>query len=419
MKNPFKNSALNKQIFILGLVSLFTDISSEMILPLIPLFLSGVLLADVSIIGLIEGVAESTSNILKGISGFLTDRVKRKKDLVYLGYGLSSVSKPVIAFAGMWQIVLGARFGDRIGKGIRTSPRDFLLSSSADEKHQGIAFGLHRAMDTSGALIGSILALLLLIFLSYNNDVYRIAFLASFIPAIIGVGLIFFFKEKDVQKKSETINKVNISLPNEFKVFILVSLFFGFVQVAPAFFILRSQEIFNVSKTSFWIFSGPIAGAIFAVFGFLVYNFIYAITAIKLGSLSDRFGRLPVIISGLILFAGILLFFAFIPIFNAPLLVIIAMALYGLYIASTEGILKAFVADMTKGELIKRRGTAYGWFNLTIGIAALGSSVTFGIVSQMMGIGHAFFIFGILTILPISLLIIYNKTYNRTLKAMQ
>ncbi|OLS16876.1 MAG: hypothetical protein HeimC3_51060 [Candidatus Heimdallarchaeota archaeon LC_3] len=412
MVNIHSIQGINRTVFLLGLVSLFTDISSEMIVPLIPLFL-GTLGVKVAIIGLIEGLAEGTANIFKGISGFLSDKVERKKKLLVLGYGFSSISKPVIAFAATWQIVLLARFGDRIGKGVRTSPRDHLISLSVDEEYQGKAFGFHRAMDTTGAIFGAFMALTVLVVFANNPDVFRIAFLFSFIPAIIAVGIIFFLKEKPKSKNKQKLEKIIIPLPKEFKIFMVVIGTFAFVQVSIAFLILRSVAIFDLFNPDWWPISGNLKGEIFAIFGFLIFNIVYAIFSTSLGGLSDRIGRIPVIVFGLLLLSSVLLLFAIIPIIGIPELVFIGMILFGLYVASTEGILKAFVADITKGDLRNIRGKAYGWYNLTIGLIVLFSSILFGLSWDFLGSSETFFIYAILVIIPIiGFLTIKYKVYS-------
>ncbi|MHA1983929.1 MAG: MFS transporter [Candidatus Hodarchaeales archaeon] len=418
--NSFKG--INRTVILLGLVSLFTDISSEMIVPLIPLFL-GVLGVEFAIIGLIEGIAEGTANIVKGISGFISDKVDKKRKLLVSGYGLSSISKPIIAFATSWQLVLFARFGDRIGKGIRTSPRDHLLSISIEEEYQGKAFGFHRAMDTTGAIIGAFIALFVLVVFASHPDVFRIAFLVSFLPAIIAVGIIFLIKEEsDKSIKEKTSNNTSrtygfieilFRLPREFRIFLLVVISFAFVQVSVAFFILRSQEIFDLFNPSWWPITGSLKGATFALFGFLVFNIVYALFATSLGSLSDKIGRIPVIVAGTLLLGLNLLFFSLIPTLGIPELVLLGMMIYGLYIASTEGILKAFVADFTKGELVNFRGTTYGWFNLTLGLTVLVSSFLFGLSWDILGSTETFFMYSLLTVLPVSGFLLLIKMISK------
>ena len=256
-------------------------------------------------------------------------------------------------------------------------------------------------MDTTGAIIGAFMALLILIIFSTNPDVFRIAFLFSFIPAIFAVGLIFLLKEKPNLKSDLHTKKLKISLPREFKLFLLIIMTFAFVQVNTAFFIIRSRDIFNQLNPVWWPISGLLRAEIFAIFGFLIYNIVYAIFSTSLGGLSDKIGRIPVIIGGLSILSFVLFLFAIIPIIRIPELVFLGMILFGLYIASTEGILKAMVADITKGDSIKIRGRAYGWFNLTIGLVALFSAILFGLLWDILGSSETFFIYAILVIIPI------------------
>ena len=369
-----------------------------MIVPLLPLFLSGVLLADMAVIGFIDGVAEGTANILKGVSGFVTDRVEKKRKLLIIGYGISAISKPAMAFAGHWGVMLGARFTDRIGKGIRTSPRDYLLSSSVDEKVRGQAFGFHRAMDTFGALIGATLALLLLIFFSSNSDFFRGVFFLAFFPAIVGVACLFLFKEQ-AQKIEKRHIRDKPSLPKAYWVFLIVGCLYSVIQLTPAFLILRTKQLFEDNPSQWWPIIGSNASLTFAVFGFLVFNLVYVITSTKMGSSSDKYGRIPVLTFGAVVLILILMVFAFI---TVPELALVAMALFGLYIASTEGVLKARIADMTKGDLLLVRGTAYGWFNLTNGLTILVAASLFGILWDTFGPTAAYFLYGVYGIIPLS-----------------
>jgi MFS family permease len=415
INKPQKNSVrnLNKIVIILGLVSFFTDISSEMIVPLIPIFLTLEFGATPTIVGLIEGVAEATANVMKGFSGLLSDKVKRKRNLIALGYGLSSFSKPIIALATGPFIVLGARFGDRIGKGIRTSPRDHLLSNATTSENRGIAFGFHRAMDTSGALLGSLIALITLVLLFSVPNIFRILFIISFIPAIIGVFFIFLIKEEKTDKKETKTNitsKNYLKLSKKFYYFLFVAISIYFVQISLSFLVLRSQSIFTINRPIWWNYNfGEYSGTILTLVCYVLFNIFYASSSTYLGKLSDKYGRIKILQFGIILLAIILLLFAFSDEIKLPELVIVAMILLGFYMASTEGVAKAMIADITPKEI---RGRGYGIFNLSIGITALVSAVTFGMTWETFGPDFAFISFAILCIVPIIGLILFSRMKN-------
>ena len=288
--DPQKHSIrnLNKIIIILGLVSFFTDISSEMIVPLIPLFLVSEFSTSIAFVGLVEGVAESTANIMKGISGLISDKVQSKRNLIAVGYGLSSFAKPIIAFATGPFIVLGARFGDRIGKGIRTSPRDHLMSDASTPENRGLAFGFHRAMDTFGALLGSLIALITLVIFFNVPNIFRILFLLSFIPAILGVIFIFLIKEKKEKPLEKLDSKtLNLRLPRNYFIFLIVAISIYFVQISTGFLVLKAQSVFDSLSPSWWNFNfGSLNGVILTLMSYVLFNIFYVLSSTYLGKLS-------------------------------------------------------------------------------------------------------------------------------------
>ena len=233
---------ITKNIFILGLVSLFTDLSSQMVFPLIPLFLTTVLGAGAYAVGVVEGAAETAASLLKVISGYWSDKIKKRKSFILFGYSLSSITKPLFAFANIWSFVLFIRVVERIGKGLRTAPRDAIVAESCDESVRGKAYGLHRAMDGIGSVLGAILAFLLLPVLGYRN-----IFLLAFIPSIIAVLVILFIKEKDVPTKKETREtSIKLSfkeLSMNLRMFIIVSSIFALGHFGYAFLLLRAKDI--------------------------------------------------------------------------------------------------------------------------------------------------------------------------------
>ncbi|MGC9070745.1 MAG: MFS transporter [Elusimicrobiales bacterium] len=362
MLSKFKEG-LSKNVVVLGIVSGLTDISSEMLYPVIPIFLNSVLNAPMSIIGLVEGIAEATASILKIYGGYLSDKFKKRKSFVVLGYSLSSVSKPLMAVASSWYLVLFARFIDRVGKGIRTSPRDALIASSVSKQHWGKAFGFHRAMDTLGAAIGPLITLLLIWKLGETPSSYRYIFTISFIPALAGVFiLIKYISEKNNNDANLEINK-RISLfsfSKDFKIFITISTIFFLFKFSDAFFIMKAK------KTGF-----STSGVIWVYF---FYNILYTILSTPAGVLADRLGKAKLFTSGFLVFAIVCVMFS---IANTKETITAAFAVYSLYGALNEGIAKAVISSLTQEE---NRATAMGVYHSLTGISLLFSSIIAGLL---------------------------------------
>lgn len=361
----------NRNLWAVTLTSLLTDVSSDMLFTLLPLFLSNVLGVRTSVIGLIEGVAETTSSLLKGVSGWLSDRLRARKWLTVAGYGLSTVSKPLLYFATTWAAVLGVRFADRVGKGIRTAPRDALIADSIDPAHRGIAFSIHRAGDTFGAMLGLILALVVVLAMqsqavSLARETFQTLALISLIPAALAV-LVLIVGARDVPVKPAA-GKTRLTLGAlgpRFRGFLLIVVIFALGNSADAFLILRAQER-----------GLSVAG----VLGMLItFNLIYAVFAGPAGAISDRIGRQRVIRFGWLVYALLYLGFA---VASEAWQIWALYALYGLYYAATEGVSKALVADIVPAA---QRGTAYGYYNAAIGLAALPASVLAGLLWQGIG----------------------------------
>ena len=357
-------------VLVLGLVSFLTDASSDMIYPVLPLFLSDVLGSSMLFIGLIEGIAESTACILKIFSGWLSDKLGKRKFLVGLGYGLSSVGKPILSVvtAG-WQVLL-LRFADRFGKGVRTSPRDALIADSSPEERKGLSYGFHRAMDSAGAVVGPLLAFL---FLPLVNGNYRILFLIASVPAILAVLiLILFVKERKRLKKKVT----SLAIPGlsrfdpKFKIFLLGATIFTLGNSSDAFLFLRAKGL-NID-----IVYIPIL--------WLVLNLVYALVASPAGALSDRIGRKNLIISGLLIYTLVYLGFAFA---TRSIHVWILFGIYGLYYGLANGTMRAYVADLVGEE---RRALAFGIYHGAVGLTALPASLIFGWLWQSAGVSVAF-----------------------------
>jgi MFS family permease len=378
----------SKNVFVLGLVSLLMDISSEMIYPLVPIFLSTTLGASKSIIGLIEGIAESTASILKVISGWLSDRVGKRKFLIFSGYGLSTFSRPILALASSWSNVLVYRFVDRTGKGIRTAPRDAVIAESTDPNFLGRAFGFHRAMDTMGAVAGPSLAFFLL---SLFLGDFRKVFWVSMIPGALAVFLIIAFVKEKARKmpesrlktpdsrKSEIRNpksEIKLSLKgfdSRFKFFLLSAGIFSLGNSSDAFLVLRAQDL-GIAITLI-----PLV--------YLTFNLVYSILSTPIGILSDKIGKRKVILLSYGLFALVYLGFA---LASRPEHTWGLFVLYGIFMAMTEGVQRAFVAELIPGE---RKATGFGIYHTLIGLTTLPASIVGGMLWQKIG-APATFIYG-------------------------
>lgn len=361
--------------------------------PLVPLFLTSTLGAPVVAVGVIEGVAESTASLLKLVFGWFSDRLRRRVPFTFAGYGLAAIAKPALALAYHWPAVLFVRFLDRSGKGIRTAPRDALIAESTDAASRGRAFGLHRAMDTSGAIIGPITALGLLAWFGHDN--YRPIFLIAGIPGLISVLVLLFVREIRHVPREGTLPPL-FSLrgyDRRFLIFLGVTLLFAFGNSSDAFLVLRSQNLG--------------LGATAIVLAYVLYNISYAALSLPAGIRSDRIGRKPVLVAGFAIFAGVYAGFALATDAWAvwPLFII-----YGAYIAFTEGVGKAYVADLVPAE---RRGTAMGLYNACVGVMLLLSSVIGGGLWDLFG-PPATFAFGASTAALAALLLLLMPDGSRS-----
>lgn len=389
MKPEKKILSFSKNIFYLGLVSFFTDMSSEMIYPLLPVFLTTVLGAPVSFVGLVEGVAESTASVLKLVSGWVSDKLNKRKAFVSLGYTLSSVARPLVAFAVYpWQ-VLFVRFADRVGKGIRTSPRDALIAETCKVDEKGKAFGFNRAMDHAGAIVGPAIATLLLM---YAVKDYRTLFALAYLPAIAAILVVLFLVK---EKKSEIVCvkepirlRINI-FDNNFKTFLLIILIFTLGNSSDAFLLLRAKDVgVNIAALPLlWI----------------LLHIVKMLSSTPGGMLSDRIGRKTVIVSGWIVYFLVYLGFAFAKI---PAHIWFLFATYGFFYGLTESAEKAFVADLVRSEI---RGSAYGVYNFAIGVSALPSSIIMGLLWQKYGVIIAFSFGAVMALISAFLLMLFIK----------
>lgn len=376
-----KSGKLSRTVKVLGLVSLFTDASSEMIYPLLPLFLSSVLGAGAAAIGIIEGIAEGTASIFEGFSGYISDRLQKRKALILAGYGLSAVTKPFFAAAtAVWE-VLGVRFLDRVGKGLRTAPRDALISETTEPEIRGKAYGFHRAMDTLGAVVGPGLALILMWVLSgTGNARYRWVFLASTVPALIAVALIvFLLKEHAPAGVRAKMPKLTFSgFSRNYRMLLLVVAVFTLGNSSDAFLLLKGQNVFTAAHVS------KAMVPVLVLLLWMVFNLVYSAVSTPGGMLSDRIGRKKTLLIGFVLYGLVYFGFAFANAFTA---IWVLFAAYGVFYGLTEGVMKAYVADMAPADL---RGTAFGVYHMTDGVSRVLASVAFGIAWQLFGAGWAF-----------------------------
>ncbi|MBI4973745.1 MFS transporter [Candidatus Roizmanbacteria bacterium] len=367
-----KKQKIPRTVLILSLVSLFNDIASEMIYPIVPIFLTAVLGAPVTVVGLIEGLAEATASFMKFLAGYWSDRVHKRKVFVVVGYGLGAISKILIALATLWPFVLFARFIDRLGKGIRTSARDALLLQNTTKDNKGFIFGFHRATDSLGAVIGPLLALLLM---HYLNENMRLTFVIAFIPALIGVVLlVLFVKEKAnppaVEGKKSIIRiswkEINPSL----KLFFVISMIFAIGNSSDAFLILRSKQL-GLTTT-------------LVVLIYVLYNIVQTLFATPGGQLADKIGARKVFAIGLAVFAFVYFAFGFI---NNPVWIWILFPIYGIYIAFTDGVSKAYISEfITERE----SGTYFGIYQTGTAICQFLASFIAGVLWTKVGPSIAF-----------------------------
>jgi MFS family permease len=392
-----------RTVIMLGLVSLFTDAATEMIYPLIPVYIAA-LGSGAVLLGIIEGVAETTASMLKLISGIISDKIGKRKLLVLIGYSISSVVRPLTGVVtSAWEIII-VRMLDRVGKGIRTAPRDALIASSVDESIRGKAYGFERAMDHVGAVVGPILAIvtLLVLFIGFglkdSLSALRWTFILAIIPGILSVLILFIFVTEKVSKnpigKSFTFSLK--SFDKNFRNYLLVMILFTLGNSSDAFLLFRVEEAIQKSGSVVKLVNSieplrlmvlhfgdeaariKIINILFLPLLWAFFHIIKAAFSTPLASLSDKIGRKKVINTGWAIYAFVYIAFAilvFLPVNIQIITAFMLFAIYALFYSFTEGTEKAFVADLVGEE---KRGTAFGLFNFSIGLGALPASIIFG-----------------------------------------
>ena len=378
-RGPF--AGIHKNVLALGLVSLLTDISTEMLVPVLPLFITVTLGASVASLGVIEGVAECTATVLRIGSGWLSDRIGRRKPFLVFGYGLSTVAKASMAFAATWPMVMLARFTDRLGKGLRNPPRDALIADSTADADMGRAFGMHRAMDTTGAAIGPLVGWWLLSHWSSDGaQAYRRVFLVSAIPATLSILVLLFMVDaprRAVAQARSLLGQARL-LGTPFWRFASVDAVFQLGNSSMAFLLLRTQQ------------SGFSAAGVSLVY--LAYNLLYASLSLPFGKLSDRIGRRPLLLAAYALYAVSYGIAALAP---TRVGVVAAFLVLAVHSALVEGQARSLVTDMVPRDL---RGTAFGAYYAVVGAALLPASIIAGLLWQRAGAAATFFFGGALAL---------------------
>ena len=363
------NPRISRNVKALGAVSFLTDAHSEAILPLLPLFLANVLRVDMRFIGLIEGASEAVKSVLQGLSGRISDLVGKRKSLVAAGYTLSSLSKLVLSLAQTGGHAFAARFADRCGKGIRTSPRDALIAESTAENARGIAFGFHRMMDTAGALVGAAAAIVLMKLFREN---FRTVFLWAALPGFLAVvTCVLFVRERPTPRGEHTPATIKREqMSGVFKRFLLANLVFCLGNFSYQFFLLRSQSV-GVNTTG-------------VLTQYLVYNAAYSATAVPVGHLSDRFGRKRLLLAAYLSYAIVCLLFGAA---WRPWHTWVLFPLYGVHCGIFNPVSRALVSDLATRN---RMGTAMGFYHMSVGFAALIASPLAGLLWHRFGAAAAF-----------------------------
>jgi len=351
-------SGLSKNTILLTLASLFSDIANEMLYPILPIFLTQTLKASGSVIGLIEGIAQATQNIVQGFSGWLSDKIQKRKSIALIGYLLGAIAKPLIGISTIWQGVLGTRFLDRLGTGIRSAPRDALIASSVSQEHRGKAFGLEGIGDNLGAFLGPLLSIFMLSILMLDM---RHIFYLAFIPGILAFIIILFIKEKPAVVKAKS--KLDTSIrrfPKTYWKYLLVTAVFGIGNSSNSFLILQTQNIGTSLTITILIYAG--------------FNLIAALISYPAGFLSDKFGRKSILLASFIIFFVTYLGFA---LTHSIIHIAVLFILYGFYQGIFRTVGKALAIDLVPEKL---HASGVGWYNTAIGLLGLAASLVAGLL---------------------------------------
>lgn len=399
MKNKdeaIKNGTRN--IILLGLISCFADISSEMVYPLIPLYLTAAFGATPALVGIIEGIAESIASLLKVFSGYISDRFQHKKALAFTGYATGVLYKIALLFAGSWAGILTARVIDRFGKGIRTAPRDVMVSESADKDSMGKSFGIHKMLDMAGSAIGILLAFLLMRSIGENG--YKTVFALSIIPIVIALLLFVFVHEKKEPREAvqrEPFWKNISKLDGRLKLYLFVTFLFTLGNSSNSFLLLRANDIgFSDSNT---------------ILLYFVYNVTASLLAVPCGKLSDKIGRKTLLVGGYLTFSLVYFGFAFC---NSKPLMVLIFVIYGVFTAMTAGVERAFIAEIAPPSL---KGTMLGLHSTLAGIALLPASVIAGFLWDGIGAFAPFVFGGVLSLASALILLFKLQTPVRAARA--
>jgi MFS family permease len=355
-------------VWLLAFVSFFNDTASELVYPLVPIYLASVLMAGPRALGIVEGIAEATGSLLKLFAGVMADRSRTTKRWVVGGYALAAISRPLFAFVTSWPMVIALRFTDRVGKGLRSSPRDAMLARAISPDQRGLAFGFHRAMDNLGAVVGPLIAAALLAAGVPLREVFLWASLGG--AAAVAGAMMVREPEREAAPARPAFTWTMAGLPPVFKRYLLVLALFTLGNSSNMFLLLRARDL-GLSEAQV-----PLLWALVA--------FTASVFSTPLSALSDRWGRSRLIIAGWLVYAG---FYLLLGLNGHEALLWLLFAVYGLFMALTEGAEKAFVADLAPPEAL---GTAFGWFNLTSGILLLPASLIFGEIWQHAGAEAAF-----------------------------
>lgn len=376
-QKPVKNSgrALSPTVLRLGLVSFFADVSSELLYPITPIFLTLVLGTSVFNVGLIEGVAEGIASLLKTYSGNWSDRLQKRKTFIWLGYLFAAIAKPLVGGASSWVQVLFARSFDRLGKGIRTAPRDALLAESVSAENRGAAFGLHRMMDTLGAVVGPLIAILFLQYVQSPADL-KWLYYAAVIPGLLAVLIVFSVSENSDRKPTLASNPPTTflfgfkNMSKEFKRFLFAWGIFSLANSSDVFLLLKAQKS-GLSLTH-------------TILLYVFYSLLYSLSSPYLGKLSDRFGRKWILVSGLIIFAVVYTLFSYA---SEPWQFWCLFGVYGTYMAATDGVGKALALDLAPKDL---KATGLGLLGTVTGLATIVASSVAGFLWDHAGSAWAF-----------------------------